>query len=153
MTQTKTINLFLIDDDTDDAFVFEEILAEIDPSIRVSLAVNGQDALDKLTDEATLLPDIIFLDLNMPRMGGKECLKAIKANVRLKKIPVIIYTTSSYSKDIEEVLQGGAICFITKPSSVKDLKEILLTISNHVHNNLETALRILSNRETGLVVY
>lgn len=152
ITPVKTINLFLADDDMDDAFVFQDILAGIDPSIHTTLAANGQEALDKLTEPGAALPDIIFLDLNMPRMGGKECMAALKKDRFLKHVPVIIYTTSSYSKDIEETLNSGAICFITKPSSLRELKEILSAICSNIHNNLEATLLDLSRRETGFVV-
>ena len=148
----KTITLFLADDDNDDAFLFAEILKEINPSIRLITAIDGEDALEKLTTKGALLPDVIFLDLNMPRMDGKECLAALKNDEKLRDIPVIMYTTSSQSRDIEETLQRGAICFITKPSSVKELREILAAISNNVHKNLEGTLQRLSNTQSTFIV-
>ncbi len=148
----KPITLFLADDDSDDAFLFGEVLEEINPAIVLITATNGEEALQKLTTNGYPQPDIIFLDLNMPRMDGKECLAALKEDENLKHIPVIMYTTSSQSRDIEETIQRGALCFITKPSSVKELRDILAAISSNVHNNLQRTLQNLSNTATTFIV-
>jgi len=149
---SKPLTFFLADDDNDDTHLFQEMLYEVSPSTRFIGAVNGQDALDKLTAPGSFLPDVIFLDLNMPRMGGKECLAALKEDEQFRDIPVIMYTTSSHSKDIEETLQRGAICFITKPASVKELKDILHAISHNAHNNLQKTLMTLSNTASTFIV-
>lgn len=124
---SRTIRIFVVDDDLDDTEIFQEVLSFIDPTIQCSTAENGRDALDKLS-RVTFIPDLIFLDLNMPRMDGKECLRKLKENLLLRNIPVIIYTTSSQSKDIEETMKAGAIKFITKPLNVNDLEKILRPI-------------------------
>lgn len=124
---SRTIRIFVVDDDLDDTEIFQEVLSFIDPTIQCSTAENGRDALDKLS-RVTFIPDLIFLDLNMPRMDGKECLRKLKENALLRNIPVIIYTTSSQSKDIEETMEAGAIKFITKPLNVNDLEKILRPI-------------------------
>ncbi|HVX26431.1 MAG TPA: response regulator [Parafilimonas sp.] len=141
----KTLSFFLVDDDTDDTSLFKEVLQEVNPSIIFNSAEDGQQALQFLKSSHDKLPDVIFLDLNMPRMSGKECLTEIKNDEKLHKIPVIMYTTSSQSKDIEETMQKGAICFITKPTNIKELKNILASVAGSVHNNLEKTLRVLSN--------
>ena len=141
---TKALHFLLVDDDSDDTSLFREVLEEVNPSIIFNAAEDGQEAIQFLKNESSL-PDVIFLDLNMPRMGGKECLVQIKNDEKLHKIPVIMYTTSSQSKDIEETMQKGAICFITKPTNIKELKSILSSIAGSVHNNLEKTLRNLSN--------
>ena len=124
---SRTIRIFLLDDDLEDTEIFQEVLSFIDPTIQCSTAENGRDALEKLS-RVTFIPDLIFLDLNMPRMDGKECLRKLKENLILRNIPVIIYTTSSQSKDIEETMGAGAIKFITKPLNVNDLEKILRPI-------------------------
>ncbi len=124
---SRTIRIFVVDDDLDDTEIFQEVLSFIDPTIQCSTAENGRDALEKLS-RVTFIPDLIFLDLNMPRMDGKECLRKLKENLILRNIPVIIYTTSSQSKDIEETMGAGAIKFITKPLNVNDLEKILRPI-------------------------
>lgn len=142
----------MVDDDTDDTSIFQEVLQEVNPSIQFISAPDGQEALNTLKLNGESLPDIIFLDLNMPRMGGKETLVALKKDDRLRNIPVIMYTTSSQSKDIEETMLKGALCFITKPSNLKELKNILSQIAQNVHGNLEKSLRTLSNTSSTFIV-
>lgn len=144
-------SFLLVDDDPDDTFLFGEVLHDVDPSIEFRTAANGQEALD-LLQSSTTRPDLIFLDLNMPRMGGVECLSILKADSALKDVPVIIYTTSSQSKDIEETIQKGAVCFITKPSNMKELTEILSTITRSLPAGLEAAIRALSTKGTHFII-
>lgn len=145
--------IFLIaDDDIDDVELFKETLNEINASIQLYTAYDGQEALSILRSGEFSLPDIIFLDLNMPRMGGKECLKELKSDSQLRHIPVIMYTTSSQSKDIEETMMKGAVCFITKPANMKDLRNILSSIAESLPANLETSLRQLSRNSNTFIV-
>ena len=116
---------FLIDDDEDDREIFTLALEDANRSYKCITAVNGKDALEKLHADQTFIPDFIFLDLNMPVMNGKQFLKEIKTIPRLAHIPVVIYTTSSYEKDIEETKQLGATHYIVKPSSIDTLTKIL----------------------------
>jgi len=125
----KTI--FLVDDDRDDREIFIEALAEIDNSLHCVTAENGEDAIRKLLSGA-FIPNIIFLDLNMPRMNGRECLIEIKSIKTLEETPVIIYTTSSLQKEKEELVKLGASKFLTKPANFNDLCHSLkgvLTVS------------------------
>ena len=110
----KEFTCFLIDDDADDQEIFLTVLEEIVPSIRCFTASNGQEAIDKLTS-AEFKPDLIFLDLNMPLMNGQQFLKACQRMERCRNIPVIILTTSSDRRSIEETKQLGARDYITKP--------------------------------------
>jgi CheY-like chemotaxis protein len=144
-------SFLLVDDDEDDISVFKEVLKDVNPSVGLADAGDGQEAL-KILKQRNRLPDVIFLDLNMPRMDGKECLSELKKDPHLKHIPVIMYTTSSQSKDIEETMLKGAICFITKPTSLKELKNILFSITQNVHGNLEKCLRTLSNTSGTFIV-
>jgi len=127
----------LVDDDEDDKEIFCIALEKIDPAIDCITASDGREALSILSDES-FTPDFIFLDLNMPRMDGKECLKEIRKKSRLNHIPVIIFTTSSAEKDKEETKQLGANSFITKPPLVSTLAQILEKVFNDY--------RITSNR-------
>jgi len=115
----------LIDDDFDDHEIFAIALNDADKTYKCVTAKNGVDALEKLNTDETFIPDYIFLDLNMPLMSGKQCLKELKKIPRLSHTPVIIYTTSSYEKDIEEVKKLGAAHFLVKPSSIDSLTQIL----------------------------
>lgn len=105
---------FLIDDDADDQEIFLSVVGDIKPSIRCFTASNGQEAINKLST-AEVRPDLIFLDLNMPLMNGQVFLKACQLMDWCRNIPVIILTTSSDRKSIEETKQLGARDYITKP--------------------------------------
>ncbi len=105
---------FLIDDDPDDQEIFLSVLDSIDPSVKCLTAMNGQEAIKKL-GSAEVKPDLIFLDLNMPLMNGKQFLVARNLLVECRHIPVIILTTSSDRSSMEETRQLGAKDYITKP--------------------------------------
>lgn len=107
-------SILLIDDDEDDRDFFLEVIENIYPSASCEIARNGREGLDMLFD-ADNLPDIIFLDLNMPLMNGKQFLANIKQDSQLQQIPIVILSTSSDARTITELLDMGAIHFITKP--------------------------------------
>ncbi|MFY0253525.1 response regulator [Chitinophaga sp. 30R24] len=122
----KYTSVLLIDDDIDDRMIFGEVLKELAPDIIYHEAINGEDALTKLAQN--LVPDLIFLDLNMPRVDGKQFLAEIRQLDHLKHIPVIIYTTSSHESDKKETKELGASYFLTKPNSLHELTHILTGI-------------------------
>ena len=126
MTPAKVI--LIVDDDPDDIIFFSEAVAELDGSIECVAARGGEEAIQLLNGHPKLVPDFIFLDLNMPRMNGKECLNHLKSDKELCAIPVIIYTTSKSTDDAVETTQMGAICFLTKPNKFSDLKTALQQI-------------------------
>jgi CheY-like chemotaxis protein len=123
-------SVLFIDDDDDDRALFKEALSVLDKSIQCWTAVDGQNALDMLAYELVVLPDVIFLDLNMPRMNGIEFLKTIKSNRSLKSIPIIIYTTSSNPEDIRKTQALGAADYVIKPSDFDGLYQRLITVLN-----------------------
>ena len=88
------------------------------------------EAMDKLNQD--FKPDFIFLDLNMPRMNGRQCLTELKKQPGLCNIPVVIYTTSSENRDREETLALGAAAFITKPSGIEELIQSLQNVFIHL---------------------
>jgi len=114
--------ILLIDDDLDDIDFFVEAVAEIDPNIKCVSALNAIEGL-KLLDTGTVKPDYIFLDLNMPKMDGKQCLRFLKNSPLLHHIPVVLYSTSRREDDIEQAKAMGAYSFIIKPSKFTLLKE------------------------------
>jgi CheY-like chemotaxis protein len=120
--------VLLIDDDDDDIALFFDAIREIDETIKCISASNGHDALKLLKNDLITLPDYIFLDLNMPRLNGKQCLSEIKKNSRLEHIPVIIYSTSKRPEDIEETRKLGALHFITKPTLFNEICTALLAV-------------------------
>jgi CheY-like chemotaxis protein len=123
-------SIMLVDDDADDQLFFLDAINAIDKSLRCDVANNGLEAMTRLNND--LPPSAIFLDLNMPKMNGYECLQQIKKSDALKQIPVIIFTTTNNPKEAERTRQLGAASFLTKTSDFKKLKlqlgEILQTI-------------------------
>ncbi|RYZ28843.1 MAG: response regulator [Chitinophagaceae bacterium] len=128
---TPPLVFFLADDDEDDRMLFEEALAEVDKKIRCITVKNGREALDVLQNEMVLLPDYIFLDLNMPMLNGLQCLAELKKIELLQHIPVIIYSTSSDKDSMEESKRLGAIDFFVKPSNFTGLKNYLQKFAPH----------------------
>lgn len=118
---------FLIDDDLDDQEIFSIALKDADPLIDCVFANDGAHALQKLSND-DFTPDYIFIDMNMPRMNGMQCLEEIKKNERIKNIPVYMYSTSADARTITETKNLGAKEFIIKPSSIPALTEKLNSI-------------------------
>ncbi len=120
----KRKHIFVVDDDEDDRLFFVEALQEIDESINCTLAENGKRAILEL-QTMDPLPDLIFMDINMPELNGFECLKELKKCPRLRAVPVIMLSTSVSPKDIQYSKDLGASMFFTKPSSYTRLCELL----------------------------
>lgn len=120
-------NIFLADDDPDDQYLFADALKQIDNAITLQIAKNGKEAISQLKKQEKL-PDIIFLDLNMPLMNGFECLSKMKNDNRLAELPVVIFTTSRNPEDARATHQLGANVFLTKPSDFSELRNKLQRI-------------------------
>lgn len=120
-------NLLLIDDDEDDQELFIEAAKEVSPDIHITVVPDASVALDRLARKS-LVADVIFSDLNMPRMNGQQFLLEIKRRPELKDIPVIIFSTSSHSHTIQLVKDFGAYEFITKPGLFNELVSTLRRI-------------------------
>lgn len=113
--------ILYVDDDSDDLLIFKDILLDINPSIKYLHARNGKEAL-ALLEELVILPDYIFLDINMPVMDGQAFLSQIRADSRFQRIPVIVYTTSTRSDDKKLFNELGANDYIVKSSTYVDAK-------------------------------
>ncbi len=124
---TKVNSIFLIDDDCDDREIFQSVLSGVDSSIKLLTACDGVDALEKLDTESKEI-DLIFLDINMPRMDGIECLQQLKKNSKYKEIPVIIYSTTSQENFVNKTLALGAVSYLTKSNSFEALSDSLKKI-------------------------
>ena len=122
------MNVLIIDDDQDDVELFKEAVNELNPEISCWSAPDGQQGYKMLTEDLVVLPDFIFLDVNMPVMGGQECLRKIKSNSRLKSIPVFMYSTTRNDREIHEYENLGAEDFIIKPSEFKKLVQVIKSI-------------------------
>lgn len=127
----NTRRLFLVDDDIDEQWIFTTALSAVDPTIEFSGAANGQDALRKLAG-SSVVPDIIFLDLNMPVMNGIECLRQIKSNPDLSSVPTIMYSTAADPFIISKTKEMGAEGFITKPYEFDELVSALKGVLDRI---------------------
>lgn len=123
----KNLKICLVDDDKDDRETFQDAFNELNSDNVLMTFKNGLEAIDYL-NAIEDVPDIIFLDLNMPIMGGLETLREIRKNERYKLLSVVIYSTSSSEKDIEETLVAGANVYITKPTNFRVLKDTLTKV-------------------------
>ncbi len=123
--RSDTIHILLVDDDEDDRMFFEEALEDLDMDTSFEHAANGPEALQRLAN-GKALPHIVFLDLNMPLMSGRECLGRIRADNGLKDIRIVIYSTS-FDPFTADLLHGeGADHYIRKPGSYQKLKQAIL---------------------------
>jgi CheY-like chemotaxis protein len=116
------VNVFLVDDDPDDTMLFQAALKESFQHCVITTAVNGVDALEKLQSASGKRQDVIFMDINMPRMDGRELLPKLKQLDRHGSTPVIVYSTSASEHDVKSMLQAGAYAYLTKPTSYQDLR-------------------------------
>lgn len=123
--------VMLIDDDRDDAELFKEALSEINSSIVLVYHQDSRTALKQLQDSSSDLPELIFLDINMPVVSGWQCLTEFKNSEHLKDIAVIMFTTSSQPREKEIAKELGAQGFITKPSDYETLKKLLSSVINN----------------------
>ena len=120
-------NILLIDDDEDDREMFQMAINAVSNAAAFIALDNATEALRKLKDNI-LQPNVIFLDLNMPKMNGRQFLGRIKKDDELKNIPVFIYSTFSDDETIRELKELGAMDFISKPTELKELVKILKAI-------------------------
>lgn len=116
------VTILIIDDDEDDRDLLTMAIQEIDASIKCIMARKGEEALEIL-GRLYLKPHLVFLDLNMPLGNGIQFIKEMRKNRELQDIPVVVYTTSSLKDSIEDLKNLGAMHFITKPHSFKDLSQ------------------------------
>ena len=119
---------YLIEDDIDDHDIFRMSLEGIDKTIKCDVAGNGDDAVQRLNAEAGYTPDYIFIDVNMPKMNGIECLKQLKKLSRLNGTQIIMFSTSEEPRVIRQCKQLGANDFVVKPASLDSLSLILSKI-------------------------
>ncbi len=110
----KQLNVLLADDDVDDRYFFDEALKKLSVPSHFTMVEDGEQLMSYLIQNSKHLPDVLFLDLNMPRKNGAECLFEIKCNDKLKELPVIIYSTSLYDEIAYQLYNNGAYYYIKK---------------------------------------
>lgn len=125
-------NILLIEDNEGDILLTKEALTEHQVSNNISVVKDGWEAVlyleKKETYKDAISPDLILLDINLPKMNGHEVLKAIKENEKIKHIPVIMLTTSNNPNDILQCYKQYANCYITKPADVNEFSKVILSI-------------------------
>jgi CheY-like chemotaxis protein len=119
------LNILLADDDTDDCIFFKEALGELLLSTHLTTVHDGEQLMQLLTNETNVLPHVLFLDLNMPRKNGFECLTEIKLSKKLKQLPVIVFSTSFEQEVVNQLYKNRAQYFIRKPSEFSQFKKII----------------------------
>ncbi|NEW82976.1 MAG: response regulator [Mariniphaga sp.] len=132
------LHILLADDDDDDRLFFKDAIDGVKVKTVVTMVNDGVELMDYLLNAEIHLPNLVFLDLNMPRKGGMECLKEIRSNSKLKDLSIAIYSTSGLEKDIEETFVKGANIYIKKPNDFEELKSILakvITINWQYHTS------------------
>ncbi|THU39649.1 response regulator [Niastella caeni] len=125
--------ILYIDDDQDDLLIFEESVSTLYPAVTLYKAQSseaGMNILNKLESERKPFPSLIMIDMNMPKMNGRETLQHIRNNKKWQHIPVAIFTTSANKEDIEFCRNYGSAC-ITKPMNFTDFSHALQKLFNH----------------------
>jgi CheY-like chemotaxis protein len=120
------INVLLADDDSDDCLLFKEALEELPLTTNLVIVHDGVELMQYLTLKQDTLPDILFLDLNMPRKNGFECLSEIKQHKKLKALRVIIFSTSFNPVIADQLQKQGAQHYIRKPAEFSNLRKLIL---------------------------
>ena len=114
---TKQIHILLADDDTDDCNFFKDELAALPVTTRLTTVRDGEELMNYLIENPERRPNVDFLDINMPRKNGFECLAEIKHHEKLKDLPVVMFSTSGSQEKINVLCKTGADVYIRKPSN------------------------------------
>jgi CheY-like chemotaxis protein len=135
---TDYIHIILADDDEDDILFFTDAFDELKINTKVNTFKDGEELMNYLNTDEAVMPNVLFLDLNMPKKTGLECLTEIKDNDKMSGIAIAIYSTSASEEDIEKTFVLGANIYIKKPADFKKLKKVLsevVSINWQYHTN------------------
>jgi CheY-like chemotaxis protein len=132
-TQMSKLHIILADDDPDDCLILSEVFKETIPDGEITCFQDCESLLEYLESsnkepEECIHPSLIFLDLNMPKMSGQDCLKKITRNEICRNIPIIIYSTAARGDIIDECYKLGASLYIVKPSDTDKLRQTILQV-------------------------
>lgn len=121
--------ILIVDDDSDDHYFLRTALNKVIPQALIESVYDGEEALAYL-DSCTFMPNVIFLDLNMAKISGRDTMKIIKQNEVLNKVPVVIFTTSRDEDEKAELLKLGAAAFYSKPNQLDDLVQLVTDVKS-----------------------
>ena len=127
------LKILLIEDNLDDVFLIQLAIKKTGINSSMSIINNGEEGigcLTKLVDKKEKLPDLILLDINLPKITGLEILQKIKSNKFIKLIPTVIFTSSDSPYDMNSSYESGADCYIRKPNNIHDFEKIMKSIIN-----------------------
>ncbi|WP_374571148.1 response regulator [Phenylobacterium sp.] len=129
---TTPIRVLLVEDNEADAYLTRETLEAGKLHVAIEVAIDGAEAIELLTRAADggvgELPDLILLDLNLPRMDGRQVLEAIKGHPMLRRIPIVVLTSSDAERDIAKSYELGANCYVTKPVGLEAFQSIVRSV-------------------------
>jgi CheY-like chemotaxis protein len=148
--KAKPLHIMLADDDEDDRMFFRDAVIEINANVQLQTVNDGEELMHLLLHSMNSLPEIIFLDLNMPRKNGFECLAEIRNNKTLQDIFIVIYSTTGSPSEIEETFKKGANLFINKPNNYNILLDTLkrifiLDFKNHTPHSEKNRFVLATN--------
>lgn len=130
----KIVEILLVEDNEADAFLLQEVFQESPYQNNLSVVANGLEAMEFLNKEGSYAdaprPDIILLDLNLPKKDGRSVLEEVKADPKLKAIPVIVLTTSESEQDVKRSYDSHANCYITKPMELDQTYKVIQGIQD-----------------------
>ena len=134
MRKMQQIEILLVEDDPADVELTKEAMLQSKIVVNLNVVIDGEQALEYLQRNGeykdSTRPDMVLLDLNLPKLDGRDVLKAMKQNDDLKTIPVIVLTTSKAEEDIVKSYGLGANCFITKPVGLEQFTEVVRSIED-----------------------
>jgi CheY-like chemotaxis protein len=119
------IRVFLADDDEDDCMLFQEALNDMDRKVELTVSRDGEELMNTFDEKVPPPPNVLFLDLNMPRKSGFECLKEMRKSDKLKDIPVVVFSTSADNDHIKKTFHDGANYYARKPGNFVELKKLI----------------------------
>jgi len=121
----KSIHILYADDDVDDCNFFREAALALPMNTEVTIVKDGEELLNYLAENEATLPHVLFLDINMPRKNGFECLVEIKQNPKLKDLPIVMFSTSKSNEKINALFEKGANVYVHKPGDFTQLIQVI----------------------------
>ena len=122
-------HLLIIEDSDEDFEMISIILKDLNPQLQFTRYDDGMTAYEFISDRKNRIPDLVFLDLNLPEMDGREFILKIKQDPQLKRVPIIAFTTSNNPKDVNFCYEHGINAYVTKPVDLAELQNLLKTIN------------------------
>jgi DNA-binding response OmpR family regulator len=131
----SVLSILLTDDNVNEHLFFKYAIKNINENIKVQSFSSGKVLLDYLNDGTSPLPDILFLDVNMPLKNGTECLAEIRAMKDLTELPIVMYSTSDSAEDVDKAYENGANLYVKKPIGIDELRQMLSKVFDIYQEN------------------